>query len=71
MPVYLYKLVSIIEGLTAFTLMPKGANSNADVLVSISRPAFVIQYPIVPAFGFDPRLLDTLTMQPLLSAKCG
>lgn len=53
-PVYLYKFVSIVVGETALTLIPRGASSNADDLVSISRPAFVMQYPMVPAFGLEP-----------------
>ena len=64
-PVYLYKFVSKVAGDTAFTLIPKGANSKALDLVSISSPALVIQYPMVPALGLDPYEHDTLTMHPL------
>jgi hypothetical protein len=70
-PVYLYRFVSTVEGLTALTLIPSGANSNAVHLVNISNPAFVIQYPMVPALGLLPYELEILIMHPLLSAKCG
>jgi hypothetical protein len=70
-PVYLYKFVSIVEGLTALTLIPSGASSKAVHLVNISRPALVMQYPMVPALGLLPYELEMLMMQPLLSAKCG
>lgn len=42
-PVYLYRLVSIMFGWTALTLIPKGASSSAAHLVSISSPALVMQ----------------------------
>jgi len=69
MPVYLYKLVSIVVGDTAFTLIPIGANSNALVLVSISNPALVMQYPIVPGLGLLPWVHDKFTMHPFAISK--
>lgn len=47
-PEYQNKLVSVIAGATAFTLIPKGAYSSADAFVSISSPAFVMLYEMVP-----------------------
>ena len=69
MPVYRYKLVSIVHGATALTRIPKGASSNALHFVSISRPALVMQQPIVPALGRLPAVQETLTMQPLESSR--
>lgn len=43
MPVYLYRLVSIVVGATALTLIPRGASSSAEHFVSISKPALVMQ----------------------------
>jgi len=41
-PAYQYRLVSQGAAATAFTQIPKGANSIAEALVSISSPALVI-----------------------------
>lgn len=41
-PAYLYRFVSQGAAATALTLIPNGANSIAEALVSISSPAFVM-----------------------------
>ena len=47
-PAYQYRLVSQGEAATALTLIPNGANSIAEAFVSISKPALVMLYEIVP-----------------------
>ncbi len=42
-PVYLYIFDSIVAGETAFIRIPIGASSSAEHLVSISKPALVMQ----------------------------
>lgn len=83
-PVNLYMLVSVMAGHTAFTRMPRGANSRADDFcqhfymergqirkrMNVPRPAFVIQQPMVPALGLLPRVQETLTMHPLVISSC-
>lgn len=63
-PAYLYKFVSTMQGATAFTRTPYGANSKADALVSISTPAFDRQYPSCPGSGLLPFSLLIFMTQP-------
>lgn len=60
----LYIFVSIMHGATLLTRTPKGASSSAVVFVSMSKPAFDMQYARTPGSGLDPLSHETLTMHP-------
>ena len=63
-PAFLQRFVSTKDGATALTLTPNGESSIAALLVSISRPALLIQQLIIPGSGLLPLSLLTLTTQP-------
>ena len=69
MPADLYRFVSTKEGATALTRTPAKASSIAEAFVSISRPAFDMQYAIWPGSGFDPLSELIFIMHPLVSVS--